>query len=54
MKVYYVCEYCEEVFLVSEAGGPGGAISMQGICDDCAMEMGMVDAASLRSQSYFN
>lgn len=54
MKVYYICECCEEVFLVSEADGPEGAMTMQGICDDCALEMGMTETGSLRSQQYYS
>ncbi|MEA1962441.1 MAG: hypothetical protein U9N81_14435 [Bacillota bacterium] len=54
MKVYYICECCDEVFLVKDTEGPEGAIAMQGICDSCALEMGLADTNNLRSQMFYN
>ncbi len=54
MKIYYICECCEDVFLVTEADGPAGAITTQGICDDCAMEMGLAETGSVRSRQYYS
>lgn len=54
MKVYYICEYCEQVFHVSESEGPEGAIGVNGICDECAVEMGMKEDTSIVNQHYYS
>jgi hypothetical protein len=52
MKVYYICECCEQVFSVVEADGPEGAATVHGICDECAFEIGMMEDTSLHAHFY--
>ncbi|MEQ8201800.1 MAG: hypothetical protein ABRQ24_10320 [Syntrophomonadaceae bacterium] len=53
MKIYYICEYCERVFQEIEVEGGEGSIPVSGICDECAMEMGLTDTSTL-SQHYYS
>jgi hypothetical protein len=41
MKIYYTCEYCNQVYAVTSVDGVEGAVEIKGICDDCAMEIGL-------------
>lgn len=52
MKVYHVCEICQQVFDTSELEGYEGSLEMPGMCDDCSQEMGFADT-SLRSGQFF-
>lgn len=52
MKIYYICEICEMVFSVENSAGPDGFTSVRGICDDCALEMGLKEDP-LMSQKHF-
>lgn len=54
IKVYHICEYCQQVFDSSEVEGPEGAIGLQGICDDCASELGMNDNTPISSYYFYN
>lgn len=47
MTIYYICEYCEQVFSTVETEGQDGSVEVKGICEDCAMEMGLAEPASL-------
>lgn len=53
MKIYYVCEYCERIFQEIEVQGDMRGVQVSGICDDCAMEMGLTDPGIL-SQHYYS
>lgn len=52
MNIYYICEYCEQVFSLVEVEGEEGEVHVQGICDECAMEMGLVSPNSLSQHFY--
>lgn len=54
MKIYHICEFCSQVFATSEVEGPDGAVELQGICDDCAGELGFNEQPSLGSYYYYN
>lgn len=54
MKIYYICEYCEQIFSSSELEGGEGIVEVRGICDDCAMEIGMMDDHASSSYYYYN
>jgi hypothetical protein len=53
LKIYYICEYCEQVFSLVEAEGEEGEVQVQGMCDECALEMGLALPSSL-SQHYYS
>ena len=53
LTIYYICEYCERVFQEMEVEGQEGSIPVRGICDECAMEMGLADTGTL-SQHYYS
>ena len=52
VKIYYICEYCERVFSVVEVEGEEGEVHVQGMCDECAIEMGLVNPPSFRQHFY--
>lgn len=54
MKVYHICECCQQIFNNTEVEGPEGAIGLQGICDDCANELGMYDNTTMTTQHFYN
>ncbi len=54
MKVYYICEYCEKVFNISEVGGQEGVLELRGICDECALEMGLKEEHYFSNLHYYN
>jgi len=54
MKVYYICEYCENVFDIMEAEGQEGAVEFRGICDECALELGLKEIPFMQNQHYYN
>ena len=54
MTIYYICEYCEEVFSTVETEGQDGSVEVKGICENCAMEMGLLEPASLGGKQYYN
>ncbi len=54
MTIYYICEYCEQVFSTVETDDQHGSVEVKGICEDCAMEMGLLETASLGSKQYYN
>jgi hypothetical protein len=41
MKVYYVCEVCQEVFYEGKLGEEEGILTVDTLCPDCAEEMGL-------------
>ncbi len=54
MKIAYICEYCERVFQEIEVEGSDyGTIPVVGICEECALEMGLATPESI-SQHYYN
>ncbi len=54
MKIYYICECCDEVFSMEETGTGEGGIELRGFCSDCAMEMGLQDQPSLSSRQFYS
>ncbi|NLV20673.1 MAG: hypothetical protein GXY49_01560 [Syntrophomonadaceae bacterium] len=54
MKLYYICECCEEVFSIEENGSAPGRAEIRGICNECALEMGLQEVPALHSQSFYN
>ncbi len=54
MKIYYICECCDEVFSVDEAGLGEGGIEVRGICNDCALEMGLQEGPSRPSRQFYS
>jgi len=53
MKIYYICEYCERIFQELEVEGEDGAVEVSGMCEECAMEMGLTGPTSV-SRHYYN
>lgn len=53
MKVYHICEICQQIFDLSEVPGQEGSAEMPGICNDCADEMGFSASVSPRP-TYYN
>jgi len=41
MRIYYICEFCERIYNEVEVEGEEGAVEVTGICDECAVEMGL-------------
>lgn len=54
MKIYYICECCDEVFSIDEAGLGDGGIEVRGICNDCALEMGLQEGPSLPHKQFYS
>ena len=54
MKIYHVCEYCQQVYSTSEVEGPEGAVQLDGTCEDCALELGMGENVQNSRQHYYN
>ncbi len=53
LKIYYICEYCERVFQQIEVEGGDGSIPIKGICNECALDMGL-DSSPPITQHYYN
>jgi len=54
MKIYYICECCDEIFSIEENGSGTGKVEIRGICNDCALEMGLQEGPALHSQTYYS
>lgn len=54
VTIYYICEYCERIFSMIEAEGGDGDVQVPGICDECALEMGLTEDVSIHSQHYYS
>ncbi|MGI6488240.1 MAG: hypothetical protein GX964_09700 [Syntrophomonadaceae bacterium] len=52
MKLYYICECCEEVFDVVEAEGEGLG-QVQAMCPDCTRELGRDEPSSLLNNTFY-
>jgi DNA polymerase III alpha subunit (gram-positive type) len=39
MKVYYICESCQEVFYEGKLGEEEGILTVDALCPDCAEEL---------------
>lgn len=39
MKIYYVCECCDQVYRQQRSGQQEGVMGLSGICPDCAAEI---------------
>lgn len=52
MRIYYICEYCERVFQEIEVEGEEGAVEVSGICEECALEMGLASSVSFNRPYY--
>lgn len=46
MKIYHICDYCQQIFEISEVEGVEGNVQVQGICNQCAEELGLIDNSS--------
>lgn len=53
MKIYHVCEYCQQIYLTTEVQGEGAA-ELPGICEECSAEMGLDDTGSLLKSHFYN
>jgi len=54
MKVYYICEFCEQVFNETKVDGQEGSIALQGICDECASEMGLNEVSTTGVSHFYH
>jgi len=54
MKVYHVCEICQQVFDTSEIEGYEGSTEMRGMCEDCSLEMGFAETPLRSHQVFYN
>jgi len=54
MKIYHVCEYCQQVYSTAEVEGPEGAVQLNGTCEDCALELGMNETFNNMGQHFYN
>lgn len=54
MKVYYICDCCQQVYDTTEVQGPEGAIELKGTCEDCTREMGLSEQATSVGQHFYN
>lgn len=54
MKIYHVCEYCQQIYSTLEVEGPEGAVQLSGTCDDCAQELGMGESFNNMTQHFYN
>jgi len=54
LKIYYLCEYCERIFQELEVEGEDGAVEVAGICEECALEMGLTNSVSSLNQHYYS
>jgi hypothetical protein len=54
MKIYHLCEYCQQIYSTDEVEGPEGAIQLNGTCEDCALELGMNETFTNMGQHFYN
>jgi len=55
MKIYHVCEYCQLVFSTQEVEGADGAIQLNGTCEECAQDIGIIHQGfTSLGQHYYN
>lgn len=54
MKIYYICECCDEIFSIEESATGTGKAEIRGICNDCALEMGLQEGPALHSQTFYS
>lgn len=54
MKIYHICEICQQVFDVSEVDGYEGTVEMQGICHECSVEMGFAEVPITGLRPYYH
>ncbi len=54
MKIYHVCEYCQQVYSTAEVEGPDGVVQLNGTCEDCALELGMNETFNNMGQHFYN
>lgn len=52
MKVYYICDSCQEVFYEGKLGDEEGVLTVDTICPDCAEELGLVGDFPLANHFY--
>ncbi len=41
MKLYYICDYCRELYKSQDVEGPDGSVEVLGVCLDCFEELGL-------------
>ncbi len=49
MRVYSVCEYCQEVYDSYQVEGPDGLVELKGVCPTCQGELKSYEEASLNN-----
>lgn len=55
MRVYHICDCCQQIYHTEDIQGPEGAIELKGTCDDCIREMGLDEpVVSLTAQHFYN
>ncbi len=54
MKVYYVCKYCDQVYNIVEVSEQAGIMEIEGVCNECVLEMGLIEEPHLKSLHYYN
>lgn len=52
MKVYYICESCEDVFFEGQLGDSEGIVTVNALCEDCAKELGISGETPLINHFY--
>lgn len=52
MTLYHICDCCRKIYAATEVEGPAGAVEVQGMCPDCALEIG-VNTDNLFSGTHF-
>lgn len=51
MKIYYICESCQEVFYEGKLGEEEGVLTVDALCPDCAEELN--PAGEMRFTNHF-
>lgn len=54
MKIYHTCEYCRQIYNISDVEGPEGAIELNGICEDCSEELGLNESPIINTHHFYN
>lgn len=52
MKVYYICESCQEVFYEGQLGDEDGILSVDSLCPECAEQLGQTGEVIFTNHFY--
>lgn len=52
MKVYYVCESCQEIFFEGRLGEEEGTLLVDALCPDCAEDLGQSGDTRITNHFY--